>query len=217
MQNQQLIGRNRIEDEIGIARKRHDPHVAPLRQQPAAAGKFAEQIDCSSNSRLDGSRRRCIAFSQIIGDGNKIFSRAWTEANLHFRNRRNAASTSASLANSPRCTWAKPSSIAASSSALAAYVAPNRSSASSISAASSWRGAGQRPMAANAFSSKFVMTLYLAQSAGRENGAPNHETRLVSDNACSPAYCPHARKASSKARLPGVPFSIARMARLPVV
>jgi hypothetical protein len=30
-------------------------------------------------------------------------------------------------------------------------------------------------------------------------------------------YCPHARKASSKARVPGVPFSMARIARLPLV
>jgi RNA polymerase sigma-32 factor len=31
------------------------------------------------------------------------------------------------------------------------------------------------------------------------------------------AYCPHARNASSKTRAPGVPFSIARIARLPLV
>ena len=30
-------------------------------------------------------------------------------------------------------------------------------------------------------------------------------------------YCPHARNASSKTRVPGVPFSIARIARLPLV
>ena len=53
VQNEQPIGKNCIEDEIWIARQRHDPHIWRLCQRAAAAGKFAEQVDCSPKSRLD--------------------------------------------------------------------------------------------------------------------------------------------------------------------
>ena len=50
-----------------------------------------------------------------------------------------------------------------------------------------------------------------------ERGAATERVAETHSNRMDWRYWPQALKASSKARVPGVPFSIARIARLPLV
>src|SRR4051794_39367773 len=54
-----------------------------------------------------------ISFSKVVGDFGKVPAGTACKAKLHRSKRRNAASTSASVANSPRLASARPSSTSA--------------------------------------------------------------------------------------------------------
>jgi hypothetical protein len=55
MQNEQLAPGHGVEDEIGIARQRHDANIRPLRQDAAAAGKLSKQVDRFPQRTFDAS------------------------------------------------------------------------------------------------------------------------------------------------------------------
>src|ERR1700722_7744347 len=80
---------------------------------PADLGKECKGLQGRENRIAHGQRRSRVPNANVLGNGDKVGCCPRREAELHRSKRRNAASTSVSVANSRRCAWARPSRTAA--------------------------------------------------------------------------------------------------------
>src|SRR6185436_9623142 len=101
--NHNLIDSHFVENEVRIAHDRKHAD-AGIVGGPSNGRKHFELADRRADSLLDFIRSAWIAVANIVGDGNEIGDGALRIAHLHRRKRAYAASTSASVASSPRRT-----------------------------------------------------------------------------------------------------------------
>src|SRR5690242_16325886 len=101
-----------VVDEIGVF-ARH--HLAYAFGGLCAAGLWKKReilqafVDCGA----DPFRGMWVSLIEVAGDIGNVCDRTRREAKLDAPNRRKAAATSASVANSPRRAWARPSMTSA--------------------------------------------------------------------------------------------------------
>ncbi len=112
MKDDDLIAAKRIEDQIGVAANRHDADGRALFQSAPAPGKRCNQVYRLSNAAVDRACAAWASLHQILGNMRNVAGGARAVSHLHLRKRAKAASTSASLASSPRSSWAIASSTA---------------------------------------------------------------------------------------------------------
>ena len=134
-----------IEYRVGVARYANFANTE-IRPVHAEVGVVAEQVYGVLNGVADQGSSRWIALTDIALDRPEVGNGAPRITELYSaRKRAKAAATSASLANSPRSTWASPSRMAAM--AAASSGSTGRANASAISARAVSCSSGNAPSA----------------------------------------------------------------------
>src|SRR5436190_23510130 len=148
---------NAVIDNEGVAPRDNLAHALDC-LRPACTREPTEHPQGFEDRGTDAHGGSGILGANVVTNRRQILSGSRREAQPHGSNRRNAASTSASLAKSPRLACASPSSTAgkwAESTASGWSSLPT--SSSMVRAISSWVTCGSRRTASRALSRSFVM------------------------------------------------------------
>jgi len=110
---------NPVVDHIRIAYEWQTPHLRPLFDPLGGLGVIGDVLEGAPDARFDMLSSKGAAFAKIAENLIEFGQRKLREDEPHRRCLANTASTSSSVASSPRRTAASASSIFASSSRVA--------------------------------------------------------------------------------------------------